>query len=465
MNRSNIFKTITILLCALAAFSANSQQVTRYQVSNGAPGEYQYMVQGLVPSQTGAFFSHLWWFGDNGFRFNANPSYAHDNPTQNTSAVSMISVTTENYGTGGPPPLPYSALRHANTGSPIDILQPGNSIYLQKYRNAVANDTMYLILTYKNTTSPGMAVSGTLRLELDQNLQFISSFANSHPTVYPNNEQNVNGQPEWTFNNLKYGRERSILIPVYVSPNAEGNVNIKAILETSEIQKEPEIVGVNVYNIAAPVELSHDPNMMSETSDEIRLCTTREDTISYHVKFQNTGEAPTRYVKVTCTLDDKVDLNSISNIELPEVYQAQHIRNASLQGYNNTDNSKWVNWTVDHSNRTVTFEMNMMVLAPLDDNCVDLETTRSELSFKVNVKSNYVFGPAALAHSSIIFDKNDPILTDTVSSTCVDPIPIGQGGGFQTPEPASYPTWWYVVGGVVVVLIVLVAVGVMRRRN
>jgi hypothetical protein len=333
---------------------------------------------------------------------------------------------------------------------------------------------MYLILSYRDTTNISDLKNGKLRIELDQNLQFIPSFGNTYPQVYPNGEKllSTSGQIiEWSYDWLDYNEVRSILVPVYVLPNASGAVNINASFESFGVEGDSTISSIEESNqLGVVVELSHDPNMMSEFSDEQRLCSVKEDTIAYTVKFQNTGKAPTQYVKVTCYLDDKVDLNSIANIEFPEFYDLGNTSNSTSNGYDVTDRTTWACWSVDHNNRSITFEMNMLILRSLSDStCLDLNATRSEVSFTVNVKSDYVFGPDVVAEADIFFDANAPIRTNKTYSGCKNALPVGQGGGFQTantsPCPKCAPICYYIIIGLSLLVIILLLILILRRKK
>lgn len=433
----------------------------------GQPGEKNYFFQGLQASQTGAFFSYLWWFGDNGFSFVPSPNYIH-NYNNAPAPCNMIAVITENYGTGGPPPMPDQVDTTTFHGNPATVLQQGNSIYLQHYRNAVLEDTMYLILTYSNLVSSS-PVGGTLKLELNQDVQVINSMLTNYPQLLPNAEVKTQGVPEWSFSNLKYKQERSVLIPVKVLPHAKDSVTIKAHLSIKGGKEvEPGVIGVNMYEINPIVATSHDPNLMIEQSDNTALCGNHDgEPIDYTVKFQNTGEGPTNYVKVICQLDDKVDMNSISDVKFPPIYTSNLIRQGSLLGYGNANQPKLGIWDVDVPNKTITFEMHGMILRSTNDStCLDLEATRSQVSFRVKVKSNYIFGDPTIAHSEIIFDKNDPILTDSVFSSCIDPLPMDNGGGFVNTTPTTVtPTKWWIIGGSATLSVALLLLGRRRLRR
>ncbi|MFT5822547.1 MAG: hypothetical protein ACI8ZM_003803 [Crocinitomix sp.] len=472
MKTKNILKSAIILLGIMFAFPAESQTVSHNVVTSAAPGTHEYSIQGLVNSRATSFYSYLWWFGDNGFSFNEKLVYTHYNPDSKLS-FNTLGVTTENYGTGGPPPIQEIVTGYPNSGVPMDVLPHGVSLYVQNFRNAVPNEFMYLIITYQNIGNPYVTKSGSIYLELDQHLAFDHTFDVSNPEVYPNGEQFVSdngGQVEWSFIDLEFGEERSILIRILVSEKASETVSIATYLETVGLNGEGmSDTSQYSHQLPAIVELSHDPNMMSEQSDEQRLCSVKQDTISYTVNFQNIGKAPTEYVKVICHLDDKVDFNSISNIKFPKIYESIGYNETALNGYDNGDATTWARCFIDSDNRTISFEMNQLILRSLNDpSCLDLEATRSEVSFTINVKPDYVFGPDVKAHSEIFFDGNHPIVTNDVYSGCKNAIEVNNGGGFQTAElPVSNccSICCYVIVGLLIILLLLVLMVYLRLRK
>ncbi len=429
MKRKILLK-IGLVLIALTSPLITKAQIQQTTVQGTPVYEYNYSFQNLQPSQAGAFFSYLWWFGDNGFTFVPSPNYIHNYNYGGTSC-SMMAVVTENYGTGGPPPAPHVVQPVAVNGNPSAVLHHGNGIYLQHFRNAVPNDTMYLILTYTNIVSPS-PVSGFVEFDIDPNLQLLTSMFGTFPQMLPNGEQLQQGLTSFKFSNLKQNEERSILVPVRVLAAANENVGVKAdLLIDGQNNNEGFVKGYNTYSIQPDVVTSHDPNVMIEQSDAASQCDYSGQPIDYTVKFQNSGEGPTRYVKVTCFLDDKVDLNTITDVTFPPIFQGSQIMQGNLKGIDNAQNEAI--WKIDHTNKTLTFEMHDLILRSTNDSsCQDLETTRAEVAFKINVKSNYIFGDPVVAYSEIIFDENDIIATDSVFTVCMDPLPMDDGGGFQT---------------------------------
>lgn len=436
MKRSHLFKIalssfimISGPVISQVSTPVGTNVINCVQHSNG---ENHFEVLPLTPSQNGAYFSHLWWGGDNSFSFLETPSYIHTRSGGNPNfpKVKMSAITTENYGSGGPPPLTYTFTTDVGNTSPRRVLPHGTNIYMQTYRNAVINDTMYLIVSYGNPTSS--VLNGMLRFNVGNHASISNGTLSDHPHFLSNDERWVPNTNECTFRNLQVGEERSILIPVNILQNEKDVLEMRVdFFKGRNTEVADPIEGEDFFMISANVAHSHDPNQMLGNSDARNQCDYRNGNIHYIVKFQNEGVGPTNYVRVECQLDDKVDLNSISGIEFPDDYSA-HGSGSIIGGYQQHQGAIY---SIDVANRKIVFEMHDLVLQGTGDaNLTNLELSRDQVEFDIRVKGNYVFGPATIAQSRIFFDRNRPIETNEVKIICDDPLPIGRGGGFQRAD-------------------------------
>lgn len=445
-----VFLIVTSFGYSQTTTPSNSSRITHTQL--GGIGN-KYEVLNLVLTNPGvSFFSHLWWTGDNAFMFVEDPVHMHDRNhfIQQPPTVKMTDITTENYGNGGPPPLTYELTTNIGNTSPRNVLTPGNSIYMQHYRNAVIGDTMYLIVTYTNPYE--QPLDGTLTFTIGNHAKVIDSMfaSTSHEHFFPNGESWVGNSGQVRFENCKLGKERSILIPVRILNNEEDVLPMRVDLGFNDI-KLPANSGQGFFEIQPAVAHSHDPNLMLESSEAKNQCDYRNGKIHYTIKFQNTGDGPTSYVRVECFLDNKVDMNSITGISFPAAYSSNYSR-AAATGFGSS-NSVIANCEIDRVRRKIIFEMHGLVLYGTGDpNVTDLEITRDQVEFDILVKSNYIFGAATVAYSDIYFDGHDPITTNEVATICGDPN-LGVGGGFQDVRPPFWQKWkWYIISGLALIV-------------
>lgn len=466
-----IVNSLAIFFMLTTAFSSFSQGTTpdttdKIYLSQNAALDNVFEVLPLTPSRRGAFFSHLWWSGDNSFSFAAKPIHNHRTPrsTGNSTVFKMTDIVTESYGTGGPPPLTYTFTGLSTGGAFKEILTGDTIIHVQTYRNAVIKDTMYLIITYANPISD--LLSGSLKIDVGPHAEVSTQTLERNKHFRPNGETWDSISQTISFTDMAPSGERSILIPVKINSTDEKNLNMRVDYEFGANGNPGNVIGKNYFPISATVAHSHDPNLMIEHSDVNTQCDYRGGKIHYTVMFQNEGTGPTEYVRVVCHFDDKVDLNTIDSIKVPAFY-------SSGCGEDNNIKMRYVNcrraiWSIDHSQRTLTIEMDHLILESImDPNLPFIDMTRDQIEFDILVKDNYLFGPPVLSYSEIFFNTNKAIVTNLAKTGCVAPVPLDKGGGFQCEESSfvcKYK-WWFLGGILALILLLLILLARKKKKR
>lgn len=464
---------MTILLLRALAFSAKAQtppyttpdwndSIVRTTVLNPDGDSSMFEVVPLNPSDPDAWFMHLWWSGDNGFSFAPTPKHNHLVDKKGDLAK-MTDITTENYGTGGPPPLTYTfTTEHVGTELP-KVLGIDTFLHVQTYRNAVIDDTMYFIVTYGNpdTTS----VDGTLKFDVGNYAEICSSEFTKHPHYFPNREVWDSIGSELKFTDLGINEERSVLIPVFIHDNRERFLE----MEVSSVYSS----GVPGFNsaVAPAVAQSHDPNLMiAEKTDTIIDCDYRGGNIHYTVKFQNDGAARTNYVRVESYLDEKVDLNSILDVKVPVKFYPHgswKCRDTTIIIHYKHAANRGAVWEIDYNRRMLIVEMHDLHLYHSSDpNLPRIDMARGQIEFDVKVKDHYIFGKPVVAHSKIFFDRNPPISTNTVKTGCDSSISLIEGGGFQSGTQLIICQWiWWIIGLLLLIILLLIILLIRSKRK
>lgn len=422
----------------------------------------QFEVLPLNPSLPGARFSHLWWSGDNAFSFAARPFHDHRSPGT-TAVAKMTDVVTESYGTGGPPPLTYTFITAQNTTPLPKILGQDTIIYVQTYRNAVINDTLYMIITYANPISDLLFdVKLTLNVGPDAVVWTETLDKNGH--FLPNGETWDPQDQTIDCGDMGPLEERSILIPVKINSTEERELLMRVDYSHS-YGGSGTGSAVSFYEVSPTVARSHDPNVMLEHSDVNTQCDYRGGNIHYTVKFQNEGTGPTNYVRVECHFDDKVDLRSVTGITVPGCYRGNCVeKNSVAMGY---VGSKKAIYSIDYSRRVLTIEMDHLILESImDTNLRYIDRSRDQIEFDILVNDNYLFGPPVLSYSEIFFDKNGAIVTNLAETGCDAPISLDKGGGFQCEDSSVICKYkWYFLGGICLLLLVLFLLLIRKRKK
>lgn len=406
------------------------------KISNHLPDSHKFEAIHMpeLNGSTAAFYSYLWWMGDNGFSFDSVPKYAF---RQNRAGMSTIvsMVGTGNYSTGGPPPLHRPFVPSQFTSDITDLFDNDENLSIQNYRNAVVGDTMYLLVSYRIPVEfeQGGTYSGTIRLDTPVTTSMVANFANAGNSFTPNGEL-FDGRNTWLFRDLEHGDERTILIPIKINSTESEHLNFRVYLNFEENDPKRLIDGVSYASLETAIAESHDPNQMIAHSNAMNDCDYGGKPINYTIQFQNEGDRYTEYVKVVCVLDDKLNMHSIDNIEVPNMYNNVTHKTIQEQGY--TRHLEKCNYIIDSLTHSITFEFNgLFLLPPADPLCKNLSLTRDQVSFSINMLPNFRFGPSVVSIAEITFDSNHVIVTNNTTVICQDSL--SEGGGFYTVDPPN----------------------------
>lgn len=248
-------------------------------------------------------------------------------------------------------------------------------------------DLTYTIM-YQNVGTE--AATGTVAFEFDARLEFQNASVNP-------DRQNV-GRLEWDFTNLAVGEKVSIQVTLKVPTTIQRGEELCASVEVKlEKPDDDQLLSDNVDEICVEVRTSYDPNDIRVFPHfelgEIGSETLRpEDSVlTYHVRFQNTGNDTAFTVVVKDTLAHQVlDIASI------ELGAASHPFTFSISGFGE------LTWTFDN------------ILLP--DSNVSEAGSHGYFKYKVHLKKGLAPMTEIPNRASIYFDYNAPVLTNAVVS-------------------------------------------------
>lgn len=260
-------------------------------------------------------------------------------------------------------------------------------------------------ITYENAGT--VTMNGTVRLFHDPILRFDS--ANAPATRYTPNVV------EWDFTNLKMEESRTIKVYTTVSVATPVGTDI-----CSRVEIDPQSNNFGIDNrdsICTEIVGSYDPNDISVTPYGIEddgVIAPEDNLLTYHVRFQNTGNDTAFKVVVTDQLNPNLDIASIRLGAASHPYSFEIDKNNTLI------------WTFDN------------ILLP-DSNASEINS-HGFFKFSVNMKPNLPPGTDIPNNADIYFDYNAPVRTNTVisilgTSLGVDPVEM-PSALYLYPNPA-----------------------------
>jgi len=400
-----------------------------------------------VPNLTsGTSFSYLWWFGDNYFSFAETPTHCYRDMG---TAQDMYAVLTENYSDAGPPPMMAAGAPPApNPGNVTPILDAGEKVRIQNYRNAVPGDTLFLIASYASDHGG----PGQLTLNIDPAFaQHFQSLSNVPREFTPNNEVQVAGALTWDFEYDLQQLDRSILIPLKVLPSIN-TVLYEPISIVCDLSAEGNSFDKDTITfLALP---SHDPNAMIPGTKEDSDCEIDGEVFSYQVHFQNTGAGPTTNIVVKTYLDSRLDVSTVSTLGFHKTIPVCTGTASGICYEMSVDaDSGLVSWTFN----------NITLLGVAQTDCYDLERTKGMIEFEVTGKTRCKMGRDVISHSEIYFDNNAKIVTNDAVTSCNKEMRSNKKCSDSDPPTGGNPPWLWVVVGIAVLAVA--TVGYLLRNG
>ena len=242
----------------------------------------------------------------------------------------------------------------------------------------------------------GKPMDGTLRWQYDS----IFTYHSSRPPF--DNHDSLNRVLEWDFFNLLPGQSFRVWVCMDVDSTIGAGHYFCDTLFVDPIFSD-SIPSNNVVIFCDTTRNSWDPND-KQAFPQQRLAEgwllDDEETLTYTIRFQNTGSDTAFYVFLRDTLDvATLDVSSLKVVGASHDYKLRILDNRELE---------------------VRFD-NINLPAEIQDE----EGSNGFFSFTIDRKPNLPYGTEIKNHAAIYFDFNDPIITNTVLRTVYDEM-IGQ---------------------------------------
>ena len=267
------------------------------------------------------------------------------------------------------------------------------------------NTDVKFFLHFQNTGT--FKESGQIELHYDTSSTFISAIPKPH--VIDETTHTLH----WNFNNLLPYQFKDIKIYLKMpdqNSTGEGiNFNAKMIGDSMGM---PVILGEFTY--FQIIRCSYDPNdkLVSPVGKNTESFTLRDETLTYTIRFQNTGNAKAINIKILDTLDTNLDMNTF------------HVINSSFP----------VKTIVDGHNIEFLFRQ---ILLP--DSTSNEPASHGFITYEI--KSNKGLNDFTKIENKayIVFDFNPAIITNSTINTMVTKIPLSIGSREEKMKLLVYP--------------------------
>ncbi len=418
-----------------------------------------------------AFYTYYWEFGDGNYSFEEKPKHTYKNKGVYKTQLSV----TNNYDDGKPPttrPKEVSINEESFNTSENEnhyLVAAHNGFRLQTNRDPVPDEEMQLALSYGNTEeypSNGKIYVffnekkykaknfelENVRLHYNENEvtseivadnnryiskeEFIqstgiSTFVDEKLVVNDTLKQNLPLALEeakayyqdvkiYNVDNVATNEERSMFFSFKTTPemlkDTSAVISIRSIYIPERgndshkvLTKEMEIV------------TSHDPNKMAVYDTRLNYRLVRFKRLKYKVRFQNDGEGPARLIKLNVDIPKMLDK---STLEVLDMYPKCPICPDEEVNYSCLD-------TIILKDK-ISFQFKNIYLPGTAQKGVhDKDSTKGFVKYSMKFGKDF-HKQKSKSKTEIIFDKNEPIITNTSTSRFSPGISIGAKAGYNS---------------------------------
>ena len=418
-----------------------------------------------------AFYTYYWEFGDGDYSFEKEPIHVYKNKGSYKSQL----FVTNNYDDGKPPLTRPKDVAINEDGSGTSenekhqLVTAYNGFRIQTNRDPIPEEEIQLILSYSNKKE--YPTSGKVYLFFNEKKYKAKNFELTDIRLY-NNEQEIS--EEIIAANNRYISKNELILTSGISTLLNENLivtdslkqNLPLTLEeakayyqdvkvynfdemqsneernmfftlktTPEMLKDTSAV-ISIRSIYVPergndshkvitkemeIVTSHDPNKMAVYDTRLNYRLVRFKNLKYKVRFQNNGEGPARLIKLNVDIPNMLDK---STLKVLEMYPKCPICPDEVVNYSCLD-------TIIMKDQ-ISFQFkNIYLPGTAQKGVIDKDSTKGFVKYSLKFGKDF-HKVTSKSKTEIIFDKNDPIITNTSTSRFSPGISIGVKAGYNS---------------------------------
>lgn len=414
-----------------------------------------------------AFYSHYWEFGDGNFSTKEEPNHTYKEPGE----YEVKLWATNNYDSGK---TPTTRPQKVKTNDKADASQNevqlmDDNIVLKRNREPLPDEDFVVILSYKNEKD--YVTNGKIyfyynekefkndnfdlietRNYHNENVEEISSdlvynegfdsnnsaFASVENLIYSTSKfqdttirknlaisleeakQKFKKGKIITFNNMNPNEQRNIFFTLKTTP--EMIKDTSAILKVRSIYvPDSNYENHKIKDMEMEIVTSHDPNKMSTNGLFINYRLVRFKRVKFKTRFQNNGEGPAKTIRLETDVPDMYDKTTLQiesmYPECPICPKNQEVRYSCLD-------------TIVTQKQIIFTFKNIYLPGSEQKNVTEKDSTKGFVKYSLKFGKDF-HKVKTKSRTAIIFDKNDPIITN-YSVTRFNPgISIGAKVGYN----------------------------------
>ena len=413
-----------------------------------------------------AFYTYYWEFGDGNYSTEEKPKHIY----KNKGEYEVKMWATNNYDTGKPPTTKPKKVAINSVEKPVeDTASMTDDFVLKRNREPMPNEEMVVIMSYKNPKE--YVTNGKIYLfyneqkykannfnikdirtyhneemvfddknfayanDVDDNQSMVASL-NSELEVYQEqvlDSINKTDLPQTLKESKDYYKDFSLLKFDNMQPNEERNVFLTMETPPEMLKDTSAIITIRgvyipdenydnhqVKDMEMEIVTSHDPNKMSSSGTIMNYRLVRFKRIKYKIKFQNNGEGPARTIRLETDLPEMFDK---STLRVENMYPKCKICPKGEVQYSCLDTT--------FTDKQVIFTFKNIYLPGSEQKGImDRDSTKGFVKYSVKFGKDF-HKKKTVSRTAIIFDKNDPIITNYSTTRFLPGISIGAKTGYN----------------------------------
>ncbi|MFC4738652.1 PKD domain-containing protein [Flavobacterium ponti] len=414
-----------------------------------------------------AFYSHYWEFGDGNFSTKEEPNHTY----KESGEYEVKLWATNNYDSGKTPTTRPQKVKTNDKAdaSENEIQLMGDNIVLRRNREPLPDEEFVVILSYKNEKD--YVTNGKIyfyynekefkndnfdlietRNYHNETVEEISSdlvnnddfdnnnsfYASSENIIYSNTKfqdttvrknlplsleeakQKFKKGKTIAFTNMNPNEQRNIFFTLKTTP--EMIKDTSAILKVRSIYvPDSNYENHKIKDMEMEIVTSHDPNKMSTNGLFINYRLVRFKRVKFKTRFQNNGEGPAKTIRLETDVPDMFDKTTLQiesmYPECPICPKNQEVRYSCLD-------------TIVAEKQIIFTFKNIYLPGSEQKNVTEKDSTKGFVKYSLKFGKDF-HKVKTKSRTAIIFDKNDPIITN-YSVTRFNPgISIGAKVGYN----------------------------------
>ncbi len=414
-----------------------------------------------------AFYSYYWEFGDGNFSKQKEPKHTYKQP--GTYDIKMWA--TNNYDTGKVPktrPQKVTVVDKANTETnEIHVMK--DNIELQRNREPSPDEDFAVVLSYKNTKN--YVTNGEIQVYFNEkefkndNFEIIEIRKYHNETIEDENTKGLaginsidEGYSDWASNDKfkflekiqdttekkdlklseseakKIFKNKKIIKFTNLNPNEQRNIFFTLKTKPEMIKDTSAIVRVRsiyipdsnfenhkVKDMEMEIVTSHDPNKMSNNGFLINYRLVRFKRVKFRTRFQNDGEGPARTIRLETDVPDMFDKKTLKiESQYPECPICPKNEEVSYSCLDTIIKQKQIIFTFK----------NIYLPGSHQKKVVEKDSTKGFVRYSLKFGNDF-HKIKTKSRTAIIFDKNQPIITNWSVTRFNPGISIGLRAGYN----------------------------------